>query len=166
MTAEAAVAAIGVHDHGHGVPADVALDAHFHFPIAGERGLVLGRNRVDVGRADDARGFDAGFAQAFGEAAEELRGAFRAAFFQRDFEQRFQRLQDLVAIAVVSRVSTRASRRPRARLRLLFVFFLRFHFKFNNNAVIIRRGKFQSARVKQHEPRTPDKCSTNIRRMS
>jgi len=57
------------------------------------------------------------------------------------FEQRFERLQHLVAIAVVMRFQNVHIGAARARLRLLFFFFLRFHFKSINNAVIIRRGK-------------------------
>jgi hypothetical protein len=40
---------VGAHDHGHGVPADQALDAPLDLLAAGQRRLVLGADRVDVG---------------------------------------------------------------------------------------------------------------------
>ena len=149
------MAPVGIHNHRHRVPADVTLDAHFHFPIAGKLGLLLGNNRVDVRRADDARDVHAGFAQAFREAAEELRGALGAALFQRDFEERLQRLQNCITVTVVVTVLVCFGRRAqvtaaRARLRLFFFFFLRFHFKITDHAVIMRRGKIRSPRVNQH----------------
>ena len=55
MTADAADLSVGVNHHGHGVPADGALDLMLHLPVAGELGLAIGRNGVDVGRADRGR---------------------------------------------------------------------------------------------------------------
>ena len=46
---------VGLDDHRHGVPADVALDPALHLPVAGERRLLLRRNRVDVRRVEAAR---------------------------------------------------------------------------------------------------------------
>src|SRR5215469_8845758 len=57
VTAEAAVAAVGVDDHGHGVPANVALNAAFHLLVTREGSLLLGRDSINIWRADDARGF-------------------------------------------------------------------------------------------------------------
>lgn len=152
------MAAIGIDDHCHGVPANEALDAHFHGPIAREWRLSFDRNRVDVRCADDARGGHARVAEALGHVAEELRRTFRAAFFQRHFQQRLQRLQHFVAIAVILRLQYVDVGAASARLRMFFFFFLRFHFKSINNAVII--GVEIPKRASK--PARGPKCQTNV----
>src|SRR5689334_865168 len=59
--------AIGLDDHRHRVPTDVALDAPLDFSIARIPRLVLARNGVDVGGANRARNFHPRLTQAFSE---------------------------------------------------------------------------------------------------
>ncbi len=49
MTADARPLLVGLHDHGHRVPANEAADPAFDFEIAGVGRLVGGWNRIDVG---------------------------------------------------------------------------------------------------------------------
>src|SRR5260370_36657607 len=55
MAAQSIVDGVGIDDHGHGVPADVALDANLGLPVAGIIRLFFDGNGVDVGRADKMR---------------------------------------------------------------------------------------------------------------
>ena len=48
VSADPATSLIGADDHGHCVPANVALDATFHFPIARELHLICMMNRIDI----------------------------------------------------------------------------------------------------------------------
>src|SRR5262249_25032988 len=64
VAAEAAMGAVGIDDHGHGVPPHITLEAALHFPIAWERRLLLDRDGIDVRSAHYARGFKAFFAEA------------------------------------------------------------------------------------------------------
>ena len=53
------VVLVGPHDHGHGVPADQALDAPLDLAVAGKGRLLVGRDGVDVGRVGRERHLDA-----------------------------------------------------------------------------------------------------------
>ena len=59
VAADAVGRAVGAHDHRHRVPADEALDAALDLVAAGERRLLLGTDRVDVGRDGGERQADA-----------------------------------------------------------------------------------------------------------
>ena len=59
VAADAGVVLVLAHHHGHGVPADQALDAALHGTIAGIRHFVLGADGVDVRRVELNRQFDA-----------------------------------------------------------------------------------------------------------
>ena len=54
MAADARALLVRPHHHGHGVPADDALDAPLDLAVAGIGGLLVGGNRVDVGRGGGA----------------------------------------------------------------------------------------------------------------
>ena len=49
VSADAVFNPVGANDHGQGIPADQALDAAFHFLVAGEGGLLAGRNGIYIG---------------------------------------------------------------------------------------------------------------------
>ena len=53
---------VGAHDHGHGVPADVAVNLDFHVRIAGVFRLLIGGNGVDVFGIGRVGQINAGFA--------------------------------------------------------------------------------------------------------
>ena len=91
---------VGLDDHRHGVPADVALDPALHLPVAGERRLLLRRNRVDVRRVEAARQPVLRGAQTVGELVQQLRRAFRPLVFQGQIKNGLQRLRPLVARTV------------------------------------------------------------------
>ena len=55
VAADALVFAISPHHHRHRIPADDALDPPLEFAVARERRLLVGRNRVDVGRGRGER---------------------------------------------------------------------------------------------------------------
>ena len=69
---------VGAQDHGHRVPADHAPDAQLHLLVAGERGLLLGRDRVDVARLGQRRQPDVELARALQEPVEDELGAVGA----------------------------------------------------------------------------------------
>ena len=120
MAAQPVVPSIGIHHHGHGVPADVALDAHFRFPIAGERRLLRGRDGVEVGCADGNRRRHARGPQSLGDPAQKQRRALRSLLFQGHFEQGLDRSQHFLLI-----VATGRFRGPRWRPgRLFFILML------------------------------------------
>ena len=62
MTADAGILLVGVHHHGHGVPADVRLDALFNGAIAGILRFLGNGNGVDVGGVGTVRQIGAGTA--------------------------------------------------------------------------------------------------------
>ena len=97
MTAQATVLAVGVDNHRHGVPADVALDAALHIEIAGERGFSIGGNGIDVRGADNARGFNALRAQASGETVQETRCLLRSLLLERVFDDVLKRFEPFFA---------------------------------------------------------------------
>ena len=53
VTADAAAAVSGPHHHGHGIPADDILQLPFDHGVAGVGRLLLSRDTVDVGCAQD-----------------------------------------------------------------------------------------------------------------
>ena len=59
VAADAGVVAVGADDHRHRVPADDALDPALDLAIAGIGRLLVGGNRVDVGRGGGERQLDA-----------------------------------------------------------------------------------------------------------
>ena len=59
MPADTATSLIGANNHGHCVPADVALNATFQFPIARELHLIGVMNRVDIRSVSRERQFHA-----------------------------------------------------------------------------------------------------------
>jgi hypothetical protein len=52
--------AVGLHDHGHGVPADTGLDSPLQRPIARILGLLTDRYRIQVSRVRAVRQIGAG----------------------------------------------------------------------------------------------------------
>src|SRR5690606_11540912 len=70
--------AVGAHDHGHGVPADVGADALFQFQVAGVRRLQARRNGVDVGRVGRERDVGARAARQVDQLLDQVMGARRA----------------------------------------------------------------------------------------
>ena len=76
---EVAADAVGVlvrlHDHDGRVPADVGADAALDVLVAGEPGLLLGRDRVDVRRAHRGRVADLELAGALEQLRHEEPGA-------------------------------------------------------------------------------------------
>ena len=50
MAADARTFLVRPHHHRHGIPADDALDLPLQLAVAGIRGLLIGRDGVDIGR--------------------------------------------------------------------------------------------------------------------
>ena len=132
VAAQPAVLAVGVDDHGHGIPADEALDLPLHLPIARERRLLVEGDGVDVRRADDARGLEALLAQATGDVVQESRGGSRPLVVERVFHHGFQRLQPF---GVIAAVGPGLGRRFRRRSRGSF--FGNFTLSFKSQIVIL-----------------------------
>ena len=63
--------AIGLHDHGHRIPADVGLDAALERPIARIGRLLPHRDGIDIGRIGPERQIAAGAARMVDEALEQ-----------------------------------------------------------------------------------------------
>ena len=71
MTTDTGITVVGVDHHGHGVPANHALDATLQLPVARISGLLIGANRVQVGRTDRVWNGYARIAQAIDQFFEE-----------------------------------------------------------------------------------------------
>jgi len=84
--------AVGLHHHGHGVPADEGANAPLHGPVARERRLLARRNGVEVGGGGLEGEVGAGEAGLLDELFEQVMGPFRTLVLQH----RFQRLQPLL----------------------------------------------------------------------
>ena len=79
VAADAVLGLVGLHHHGERVPADEALDAPLDLAAAGERRLVVGGNRVDVGCVGGERQLDAVAARVVAQLAQQLADPDRAA---------------------------------------------------------------------------------------
>jgi len=79
---DAAFLAVGSHHHGHGVPADQALDAPFDLAAAGEGKLLFSRDGVDVGRIGREGQFDARLLGVNAQFVQETRDALGPAALQ------------------------------------------------------------------------------------
>ncbi len=55
MTPKTVMCPVGIDDHRHRIPADVALDLPFDLAITGIRRLLFPGNRVDIGSIDGDR---------------------------------------------------------------------------------------------------------------
>ena len=86
MAAEGAVELVGLDDHGHGVPADQALDAAFEIAVAGEGGLVVRRDGVDVRRVGGEGQFDAVAIGFVLQPGNQVPGTFGTGSLQDSFE--------------------------------------------------------------------------------
>src|SRR6266542_2550163 len=78
VAADALVVVIRAHDHRDGVPADELADAVLHLLVAGEIGLLLGGDRVDVPGLRERRQAHLQHARALEELVEDEPGALRA----------------------------------------------------------------------------------------
>ena len=94
------------HDHRHGIPAYVGLDASFERPIARILGLAPGRDRVQVGRIRAVRQVGAGAARKVDHFVEQEVGSLRPVTRQHRID-RFQPLAGLHRINVVVWIETR-----------------------------------------------------------
>src|SRR5690348_13468730 len=73
VSAEATMGAVRVNDHGHGVPAHIALNATFHFPVTRKWRLFVRRDSIDIRRLDDAWAVRAFFTQSVGQIFQKPR---------------------------------------------------------------------------------------------
>ena len=117
MAAESVVLAVCVHYHRHGVPANGAFDADFGLPIAWKRRLLIGRNRIDVGRADRRRDPEARGAEPVQHVVREERRLLMGLGRERVLQHMLQGLEPLFPFAV-----------GRSRGPLGAVMQFRFHF--------------------------------------
>ena len=100
MAADAGIVLVGAHHHGHGVPADQALDAPLHGAVAGVGHFFLDRNRVDVG-CIQLWGVRAVKRRAVDEAAQQVGRAIRPSLFHHAVE-RFQPLTGFLGIRILA----------------------------------------------------------------
>ena len=91
MAADAGIFLVLPMHHGHGVPADQALDAALHRAVAGVGHLFADRNRVDVGGIELDRDVHAGFTGAAGKGVQQA-GTLARAFLVNDFVKSFNPL--------------------------------------------------------------------------
>ena len=85
--------------HGHGVPADEALDAPFDGAVAGIGHFLLGRDRVDVRRIQVDRQFDAGRGGALVQLLQQVGSAIRSRLIEHLVE-RFQPFPGFLGVQV------------------------------------------------------------------
>ena len=69
---------VGLHDHGHGVPADVGLEAPLDGPVARVLGLLPERDGIQVGGVGPERQVGAGTARVIHHLVQQELGALRA----------------------------------------------------------------------------------------
>ena len=92
---------VRLEHHGHGVPSNEALDAAFDLAVAGEGGLVVGGNRVDVRRGDaEGHAAEAGLGDLADEGVEQELGAFGAAVADHGLH-RFEPVGGFLGIGIV-----------------------------------------------------------------
>ncbi len=102
MTADVGMNAIGLDDHRHGVPADVAFDAPLDLAIAGIGRLFLGRDGVDVRRAHRLRNLETGAAQTIVQLFEKQGGLFGLLISENVLEQMLEGRHPFVAVIFIS----------------------------------------------------------------
>ena len=101
MAAESVVFAVGIHNHGHGVPANEAFDAGLDFPVARIRRLFLCRDRIDVGRMRGWWNFDAGFAEAIDQIIDKIRGLAGALIAQGVLDDEFEGFEPFTGVRTI-----------------------------------------------------------------
>jgi hypothetical protein len=99
VPADALVLRVRAQDHGQRVPSDHAPDAELHRLVAGEVGLLLGADRVDVAGLGQAREADLELPRALQQLVDEVPGSISAARFD-DVVERVQPLLGLGRIDV------------------------------------------------------------------
>ena len=99
MAADAGVVLVLPHHHGHGVPADQALDAALHGAVAGIGHFVLGPDGVDVGRVELNGQFGAVGARPLVQLLQQVGGAVRTGLVDH-LVQRFHPLRGFLWIQV------------------------------------------------------------------
>ena len=91
---------VRLQHHRHRVPADDALDAAFDLAVAGEGGLIVGRDRIHVRRGDaDGHAAEAGLRHLTDEGIEQELRAFGAAVAEHGLH-RFEPFRRFVGIRV------------------------------------------------------------------
>ena len=97
VAADAVGVLVGLDDHDRGVPADVGPDAALELLVAGEPGLLLRRDGVDVGRRHGGRGADLQLAGALQQLGHEEAGPGLAV----GLDHRVEGLEPLVGLGRV-----------------------------------------------------------------
>jgi hypothetical protein len=77
MAADTAIFTVGAHHHGHGVPADDALDAPLNLAVTGESRLAAHRDGVDIGRVGAEMRLNAIFLGAHLQQPQQFQDPFR-----------------------------------------------------------------------------------------
>ena len=99
VAADAGVVLVLAHHHGHGVPADQALDAALHGAVAGIRDFVFGPDGVDVGRVEMDGQLGAADARVAGKLFQEVARRGRARLIDH-LVQRFHPLRGFLGIQI------------------------------------------------------------------
>ena len=69
---------VGAHDHRHRVPAHVVAEPFLERVVAGERRLLVHRDRVDVRRGENDRDVGPAHPRTYRQRLDDLAGAVRA----------------------------------------------------------------------------------------
>ena len=99
MSADIGVA-VGTHDHGHGVPADVVADTDLDVRITRILGLFLRRDGVDVGGSRAVGNVDPFLAGLFDHLLNQKVGALLANV-RNDVVQRFLPLSGFLRVLII-----------------------------------------------------------------
>ena len=100
MPAQSAVRPVGIHDHRHGVPADVALDPPLDLAVAGVRRLLFNRDGVEVRRGDRPGDLHPGITQPRFQSFKQQWKLFRGLVPEYRFQHQFQRIQPSFLISM------------------------------------------------------------------
>src|SRR5215470_13049248 len=92
VSADIRMETVGLHDHRHGVPTNVTLDAAFNLPVAGIRRLLFCRNRINVGSVDGGGNLEPGLSQLFNQFFDEKCRLFRSFVLENILKNGFQRI--------------------------------------------------------------------------
>ncbi len=101
MAADAAVVLIGAHHHGHGVPADQALDPPLDGPVARVGNFFVHRNGVDIRGLQDVRRLNPVESGALGKAVKQVGDAVRPSLLH-DAVQSFQPFAGLLCVGILA----------------------------------------------------------------
>ncbi len=98
VSSQSTMVSIGINDHRHRIPPDVAFDPSLDFPIPRVSGLVFFWNGVDVGGADRQRHLDSLSPQTINELVQKQERPLRCLLFEQFGDEKTQGFEPFVML--------------------------------------------------------------------